>query len=60
MAVDVDDVNGARWSAFGFRIESHARPHAGIKHDFHRVFFDMIDDNAAGGDSPVTFEGIED
>ena len=42
------NVNGARRSALGVGIQSHARPHSSIKHHAHGVFFNMINQNTRG------------
>ena len=59
-AIDVEDIDGAGRGAFGFGVEGHARPEAGVFDDFDGVFFDVIDDAAFGFDAAVVFENVDD
>lgn len=44
-AVSFDDIDRTVRGAFAFRIESHACPETRVHHVFHRVFFDVVDDD---------------
>ena len=59
-AVVFQHVDGAGGGAFGFRIERHAGPHAGIEHQADGVFFHVIDDDALRADAAVVFDGVKD
>lgn len=54
-AVQVENVDRARGRAFGFGIERHTRPEAGVFDSFDGVFFDVIDDAAFWFDTPIVF-----
>ena len=59
-AIHVEDVDGAGGGAFGFGVEGHARPEAGVFDDFDGVFFDVVDDAAFGFDAAIVFEDVDD
>src|SRR5205085_1818340 len=41
-------------------IERHSRPHAGLEHDFNRMFFHMINDHSLGLDSLIALDHLQD
>ena len=55
-----EHVDGAGRRAFGFRVERHASPHAGIEHQADGVFLHVINDDALGADAAVVFDDVED
>ena len=44
-AVSFEDIDRTVWGAFAFWIKCHACPEAGIHHQLHCVFFNVVNDD---------------
>ena len=59
-AAHLGHINRPRGSALGFRVKSHACPHASVEHESDRMLLDMIDNHAVGANAFIILEQVHD